>query len=241
MSELYTIVLQGKEELGNDPEAIRLWAELSGVDIDSINENTPFDIDVADRLLRTLPEVINRMKRRTTEEIETLEEKLKKVLESREKDETQEHRDLLEKLDEELESASIFPIEEDEGETPELTKSAEAEAEAVEPSIPEDASLDLPLEIVIKESDIPVADLVSLFKLSKNSVEVLKGKWPPDYADVLLHLLRYGGVNRFHLTLKSGYKVWGEYEHNELLVGEFEVENVGVAKLLFEKVKRLLR
>ena len=62
MSELYMIVLQGKEELGNDPDAIRLWAELSGVDINSIKEDTPFDIDIADRLLRTLPEVIERIK-----------------------------------------------------------------------------------------------------------------------------------------------------------------------------------
>jgi len=62
MSELYMIVLQGKEELGNDPDAIRLWTELSGVDINSIKEDTPFDIDIADRLLRTLPEVIERIK-----------------------------------------------------------------------------------------------------------------------------------------------------------------------------------
>jgi hypothetical protein len=60
------IVLQGKEELGNDPDAIRLWAELSGVDINSIKEDTPFDIDIADRLLRTLPEVIERIKEKRT-------------------------------------------------------------------------------------------------------------------------------------------------------------------------------
>lgn len=66
MSELYMIVLQGKEELGNDPDAIRLWAELSGVDINSIKEDTPFDIDIADRLLRTLPEVIERIKEKRT-------------------------------------------------------------------------------------------------------------------------------------------------------------------------------
>jgi len=74
MSELYMIVLQGKEELGNDPDAIRLWAELSGVDINSIKEDTPFDIDIADRLLRTLPEVIERIKEKKKKGVPKLEE-----------------------------------------------------------------------------------------------------------------------------------------------------------------------
>jgi len=107
MSELYMIVLQGKEELGNDPEAIKLWAELSGVDIDSIDENTPFDIDMADRLLRTLPEVMEKMKERAMKDVESLEERLKKVLESRQ--EKEEAEDLLQKLDRELEETPIIP------------------------------------------------------------------------------------------------------------------------------------
>jgi len=74
MSELYMIVLQGKEELGNDPDAIRLWAELSGVDINSIKEDTPFDIDIADRLLRTLPEVIERIKEKKKKGVPKAEE-----------------------------------------------------------------------------------------------------------------------------------------------------------------------
>jgi hypothetical protein len=74
MSELYMIVLQGKEELGNDPDAIRLWAELSGVDINSIKEDTPFDIDIADRLLRTLPEVIERIKEKKKKGVPKVEE-----------------------------------------------------------------------------------------------------------------------------------------------------------------------
>ncbi len=85
MSELYLIVLQGKEELGNDPDAIRLWMELSGVDINTINENTPFDIDIADKLLRTLPEVIERMKekkeRKGEPKIEEVFEVIKKEVE----------------------------------------------------------------------------------------------------------------------------------------------------------------
>jgi D-ribose pyranose/furanose isomerase RbsD len=68
------IVLQGKEELGNDPDAIRLWAELSGVDINSIKEDTPFDIDIADRLLRTLPEVIERIKEKKKKGVPKVEE-----------------------------------------------------------------------------------------------------------------------------------------------------------------------
>jgi hypothetical protein len=74
MSELYMIILQGKEELGNDPDAIRLWAELSGVDINSIKEDTPFDIDIADRLLRALPEVIERIKEKKKKGVPRVEE-----------------------------------------------------------------------------------------------------------------------------------------------------------------------
>jgi hypothetical protein len=68
------IVLQGKEELGNDPDAIKLWAELSGVDINSIKEDTPFDIDIADRLLRTLPEVIERIREKKKKGVPKVEE-----------------------------------------------------------------------------------------------------------------------------------------------------------------------
>jgi hypothetical protein len=74
------IVLQGKEELGNDPDAIRLWAELSGVDINSIKEDTPFDIDIADRLLRTLPEVIERIREKKRIKIEGLSKNLETII-----------------------------------------------------------------------------------------------------------------------------------------------------------------
>lgn len=85
MSELYMIVLQGKEELGNDPDAIRLWAELSGVDINSIKEDTPFDIDIADRLLRTLPEVIERIKEKKKKGVPKVEEVFEVIKEEVEK------------------------------------------------------------------------------------------------------------------------------------------------------------
>jgi hypothetical protein len=79
------IVLQGKEELGNDPDAIRLWAELSGVDINSIKEDTPFDIDIADRLLRTLPEVIERIKEKKKKGVPKVEEVFEVIKEEVEK------------------------------------------------------------------------------------------------------------------------------------------------------------
>jgi len=85
MSELYMIVLQGKEELGNDPDAIRLWAELSGVDINSIKEDTPFDIDIADKLLRALPEVIERIKEKKKKGVPKVEEVFEVIKEEVEK------------------------------------------------------------------------------------------------------------------------------------------------------------
>ena len=41
--------------------AIDRWSELSGVDVRAINDNTPFDIDVANRLLATFPQVLEEL------------------------------------------------------------------------------------------------------------------------------------------------------------------------------------
>ncbi len=116
MSELYMIVLQGKEELGNDPDAIRLWAELSGVDINSIKEDTPFDIDIADRLLRTLPEVIERIKEKKRSEIEGLSKSLEKII--------SEKKEVFEVIKQEVEKPAIFEriISEERKDFPEQTR-----------------------------------------------------------------------------------------------------------------------
>jgi len=106
MSEIYMIVLQGKEELGNDPDAIRLWAELSGVDINSIKEDTPFDIDIADRLLRTLPEVIERIKEKKRSEIEGLSKSLETII--GEKKGVPKVEEIFEVIKEEVEKPAIF-------------------------------------------------------------------------------------------------------------------------------------
>ena len=106
MSELYMIVLQGKEELGNNPDAIRLWAELSGVDINSIKEDTPFDIDIADRLLRTLPEVIERIKEKKRSEIEGLSKSLETIIS--EKKGVPKVEEVFEVIKEEVEKSAIF-------------------------------------------------------------------------------------------------------------------------------------
>ncbi len=58
------IVDQAIEELGGwNDAAIDYWSEISGVDIRSIDENTPFDIEVANRLLATFPEVLQKFKK----------------------------------------------------------------------------------------------------------------------------------------------------------------------------------
>ncbi len=164
MSELYMIVLQGKEELGNDPEAIKLWAELSGVDIDAIDENTPFDIDTADRLLRTLPEVMEKMKERAMKDVESLEERLKKVLESRqEKEETE---DLLQKLDKELEETPIIPEVEEKETQPEQKieiPSGPLFAEEVQKEEPQEVQEVAPVE----EAPIPVEETPRVEEVSE--------------------------------------------------------------------------
>jgi len=63
MSELKIIVDQALEELGGwDDAAVDRWSELSGVDVRAIDDNTPFDIDVANRLLATFPQVMEERK-----------------------------------------------------------------------------------------------------------------------------------------------------------------------------------
>ncbi len=64
MSELKLIVDQAIEEMGGwNDQAIDRWSELSGVDVRAIDENTPFDIDVANRLLATFPQVLEELMR----------------------------------------------------------------------------------------------------------------------------------------------------------------------------------
>jgi hypothetical protein len=122
MSELYMIVLQGKEELGNDPDAIRLWAELSGVDINSIKEDTPFDIDIADKLLRTLPEVIERIKEKKRSEIEGLSKSLETIIS--EKKGMPKIEEIFEVIKEEVEKPAIFEeiLSEEKKDFPEQTR-----------------------------------------------------------------------------------------------------------------------
>jgi hypothetical protein len=62
MSELKLIVDQAMEEIGGwNDAAVDRWSELSGVDIRAIDENTPFDIEVANKLLATFPQVMAEM------------------------------------------------------------------------------------------------------------------------------------------------------------------------------------
>ena len=62
MSELKLIVDQAVEEMGGwNDAAMDRWSELSGVDVRAINDNTPFDIDVANRLLATFPQVLEEL------------------------------------------------------------------------------------------------------------------------------------------------------------------------------------
>jgi hypothetical protein len=42
-------------------KAITYWSEISGIDIKSINENTPFDIDIVNKLLSTFPNVMSKI------------------------------------------------------------------------------------------------------------------------------------------------------------------------------------
>ncbi len=274
MSELYMIVLQGKEELGNDPEAIRLWAELSGVDIDSIKEDTPFDIDTADRLLRSLPEVIERMRERSRRDVETLEERLKKVLES--KQEKSGADELLEKLDKELTQMPILPEEKTEEveETVQPTPTEEprievpteplfalADTEEVEePSGGvEEQEVEVPREtaeppveraaveevtageytVVREPMDVPVQDLVSLFKVEGNRIVTMKGSWSDRYA-FLLPLAASGQVERMFVVLRNGNTVYGESTEGGYIFGEFDERNLGIVKLMFSKVLKAI-
>ncbi|MFZ8833350.1 MAG: hypothetical protein ACO2O5_03985 [Candidatus Caldipriscus sp.] len=55
------------------------------MDINSIKEDTPFDIDIADRLLRTLPEVIERIKEKKKKGVPKVEEVFEVIKEEVEK------------------------------------------------------------------------------------------------------------------------------------------------------------
>jgi hypothetical protein len=92
------------------------------VDINSIKEDTPFDIDIADRLLRTLPEVIERIKEKKRSEIEGLSKSLEKIIS--EKKGAPKVEEVFEVIKQEVEKPAIFEgvISEERKDFPEQTR-----------------------------------------------------------------------------------------------------------------------
>ncbi len=221
MSELYMIVLQGKEELGNDPEAIKLWSELSGIDVESIDENTPFDIEIADKLLRTLPEVIERLKHKKKEEIEKVEKGLETLIESKESREEEDKGagQLVEALKEEITKEHVFEIGEE----------TEEEKEEIKEEVKVEKS---PKEIEVHPT--------VKFLLSFENGEFKSHYGDPEkYLDTL-KLLTKSEYRSFHISFHGDFTIYGENTGNRWIIAGIEEKHLGVVKVIFKDLKAQL-
>ncbi len=94
--------------------AISYWSEVSGIDIRTIDENTPFDIDIVNKLLSTFPNVISKINEFKEEKIdESLEKELEmlmNVLSGTE--EIEEFKAVDEELEKELQKLAFSLVEE---------------------------------------------------------------------------------------------------------------------------------
>lgn len=218
MSELYMIVLQGKEELGNDPEAIKLWSELSGVDIESINENTPFDIEIADKLLRTLPEVLEKLKEKKKVDVEKVEKALETLMKEKEsKEKSEEKEGILEVLKKEFEKSHIFEEIE------------ETEKEEVKEAIP------------VEEKPV---EGISVPKGVKFVLEFSGGKFSKIYGDWkdlgVLNSLLSQNLRSFHMGYIGNFTIYGEKIGNKWIIIGVDEGNLGVVKVVFSSLRRNL-
>jgi hypothetical protein len=184
MSELKLIVDQAVEEMGGwNDAAMDRWSELSGVDVRAINDNTPFDIDVANRLLATFPQVLEELmagpapvpEEPTPEEVITdlsemaqgLGEALGMAPEEPKAPEAEIPEVGLETgVSEEAPAAEEVPAAAGEAEAPDsssidaLIKELESLAGGTEPTLKEEVSAEAPEEAVPAEipEELPVAE-----------------------------------------------------------------------------------
>ena len=211
-------------------KAITYWSEISGIDIKSINENTPFDIDIVNKLLSTFPNVMSKISEFKEEIIEIPEFSIEEFKSEDLEKELEMLMNILSSPEEVEEVEKIKPVDENlEKELRELAFSlAEEEPKA-------------------KISDIKSVRMAII--LSNGKVEKFMISKETDYKPNLSKLIEtisnlwsilgldLNGFDSFHLKLKD-LTLYIQKRENKIYVVLVETETVGGAKFFIYGLER---
>jgi len=211
-------------------KAITYWSEISGIDIKSINENTPFDIDIVNKLLSTFPNVMSKISEFKEEIIEIPEFSIEEFKSEDLEKELEMLMNILSSSEEVEEVEKIKPVDENlEKELRELAFSlAEEEPKA-------------------KISDIKSVRMAII--LSNGKVEKFMISKETDYKPNISKLIEtisnlwsilgldLNGFDSFHLKLKD-LTLYIQKRENKIYVVLVETETVGGAKFFIYGLER---
>jgi hypothetical protein len=211
-------------------KAITYWSEISGIDIKSINENTPFDIDIVNKLLSTFPNVMSKISEFKEEIIEIPEFSIEEFKSEDLEKELEMLMNILSSPEEVEEVEKIKPVDENlEKELRELAFSlAEEEPKA-------------------KISDIKSVRMAII--LSNGKVEKFMISKETDYKPNISKLIEtisnlwsilgldLNGFDSFHLKLKD-LTLYIQKRENKIYVVLVETETVGGAKFFIYGLER---
>ncbi len=223
---------KGLDNTGID-RAISYWSEVSGIDIKKIDENTPFDIDIVNKLLSTFPNIISKIDEFKEEKIEIPEFSIEDI-KSEEIDESLEKE--LEMLMNVLSGTEEIEVEEIE-EIKAVDEELEKELQKLAFSLVEEQKIEEKAETKVPEiKGIRLAAIISGGKIEKFLVSK-ETEYSPNLSkliETISNIWSLVGLNlydfdSFHVKLGS-LTLYIEKRENKIYLVLVETETVGGAK-----------
>lgn len=234
--EIKLIVDNAVEELRNKglsddaiDRAISYWSEISNVDIKSISDNTPFDIDIVNKLLSTFPSVLNRIQD-FKEEIIQIPEFSIEEFKSEEVGE-----DLEKELEALMDILSGSQEEEEEETTGSVSKELEKELQELAFSL---ATEEFQEQKVSEIKGVRLVGVISNNKLERFFISK-ELEYKPNLNKLIETIsslwsvlgLNLEGFSSFHVKL-GGLILYGEKKDDKIYIILAESETIGGAKFL---------
>ncbi|MEO0145009.1 MAG: hypothetical protein ABIL49_08300 [candidate division WOR-3 bacterium] len=218
--------------------ALDYWSEISGINVKSIDETTPFDIEIVNKLLSTFPSVISKISEFKEEAIEIPEFSIEDIKES----------ETIEDLDKELEmlmsalSSSEEVIEEIEEVKP-VSEGLEKELQQLAFSLAKEEEEKPKLEIS-QVKGIRLAAVISDGKIEKFYISK-ETEYKPNLnklTETIINLWSFVGLNlydfsSFHLKL-GDLILYVEKKEGKIYIVLVETETIGGAKFFVYGLER---
>ncbi|MCS7244967.1 MAG: hypothetical protein RMJ38_02410 [candidate division WOR-3 bacterium] len=210
--------------------AISYWSEISNVDIKSINESTPFDIDIVNKLLSTFPGVLSRIQDFKEEIIEIPEFSIEEF----------KSEEVSEDLEKELEA--LMHILSAEEETPKsVSKELEEELQELAFSLADEQTQEQKISEI---RGVRLVGIVSNNKLERFFISK-ELEYKPNLSKLIETIsnlwsmlgLNLEGFSSFHVKLE-GLILYGEKKDDKIYIVLAESETIGGAKFLVYGLSR---